>query len=346
MTLLARRFHKLSALPHLPLARPTPVERLDALSDVTGSALWVKRDDLSAELYGGNKVRKLEFLLADARRRGCKSIVTTGAYGSHHVLATSLFGAHWNFNVHAVLVAQPWTPHVEENLRCVLGAGTEVHRAPAWPIVATKTASLLAGLTARGLSPYRIPHGGSSVVGTLGYVEAGLELAGQIDSGAMPEPSAIFVALGSGGTVAGLSVGLAAYGFTTPVIGVRVTPRLVCNRAVVVNLINGTVRYLRNIDRSFPDVAKGAGRLLNVYSGHYGGGYGVVDGATTDALLRAKQSGLELDPTYTGKAFAAFISAAASGRHGRQLLFWNTLSSADLGPLLAVAPPIPSEFRG
>lgn len=345
MTLLAQRFHKLSSLAHLPLSRPTPVERLDGLSDETGSDLWVKRDDRSAELYGGNKVRKLEFLLADARRRGCKSIVTTGAYGSHHVLATSLFGAHWSFNVHAVVVAQPWTSHVEENLRCVLGAGTEVHRARAWPIVATKTASLLAGLTARGLSPYRVPHGGSSTVGTLGYVEAGLELAGQIDSGEIPEPSAIFVALGSGGTVAGLSVGLAAMGFTTPVIGVRVTPRLVCNRAVVVNLINSTVRYLRNIDPSFPDVAKGAGRLLKVHSDHYGGGYGVVDGATTEALKRSERSGLTLDPTYTGKAFAAFLSAAASGRNGRRLLFWNTLSSADLSPLLAVAPPIPSEFR-
>lgn len=345
MTLLAQRFHKLSSLAHLPLSRPTAVERLDGLSDETGTDLWVKRDDSSAELYGGNKVRKLEFLLADARRRGCKSIVTTGAYGSHHVLATSLFGAHWNFNVQAVVVAQPWTLHVEENLRCVLGAGTEVHRAPAWPIVATKTASLLASLTARGLRPYRVPHGGSSVVGTLGYVEAGLEIAAQIDSGEMPEPSAIFVALGSGGTAAGLCVGLAALGFTTPVIGVRVTPRLVCNRAVVVKLINGAVRHLRKIDRSFPDVAKGAARLLKVHSDHYGGGYGVVDGATTDALKRAEQGGLVLDPTYTGKAFAAFLNAASSRRLGRRLLFWNTLSSADLGPFLEDAPEIPADYR-
>jgi 1-aminocyclopropane-1-carboxylate deaminase/D-cysteine desulfhydrase-like pyridoxal-dependent ACC family enzyme len=344
VTLLAQRFHKLSSLAHLPLSRPTPVERLDGLSDESGSELWVKRDDLTADLYGGNKVRKLEFLLADARRRGCKSIVTTGAYGSHHVLATSLFGAHWNFNVHAVVVAQPWTPHVEENLRCVFGAGTEVHRASAWPIVATKTASLMAGLTARGLSPYWVPHGGSSTVGTLGYVEAGLEIAGQIDSGEIPEPSAIYVALGSGGTVAGLTVGLAALGFTTPVIGVRVTPRLVCNRTVVVSLINSTVRYLRNIDRSFPDVAKGAGRLLKIDSDHYGGGYGVVDAPTTEALKRSEGSGLVLDPTYTGKAFAAFLDAAGSTRHGR-LLFWNTLSSADLGPLIEQAPSIPSDFR-
>lgn len=344
MTLLAHHFPRTSRLAHVPLAGTTPVENLPNASAQTGSALWVKRDDQTSELYGGNKVRKLEFLLADARRQGCDTLVTTGAYGSHHVLATSLFGARWGFDVHAVVVPQPWTEHARENLRVALGAGTKLHRVPGWPMALPTLAGLKASLQMRGKRVYRIPHGGSSVEGALGYVEAGLELAKQIDTGAMPEPSAIYVALGSGGTCAGLAVGLAAVGLTTPVIGVRVTPRLVCNRATVGALVGGAVRTLRAADKGFPEVTRGAMRLLRIDASVYGDGYGVVDGRTADATKRAALDGLTLDPTYTAKTFAAFLRDASEERRGQTLLYWHTLSSADLSKQIEHAPQLDLAF--
>ena len=319
----------------------TPVERLDELSAESGSELWVKRDDRTAPLYGGNKVRKLEYLLGDARRRGAQALITTGADGSHHCLATTLFGTRWGFDVHTVVVPQARTAHVEENLRCALGAGANVHRVRAWPLVAAKVTQLRATLTAKGQSPYWIPHGGSSAVGVLGYVEAGLELATQIDRGDMPEPDAIFVAAGSGGTCAGLAIGLAAGGLTTPIVGVRVTPRLACNRATLTALVRGGVSALRDVDRGFPAVSKGAMRALTLDSSYFGDGYGAPDPRAERAIVRAADAGLTLDATYTGRAFAAFMDEAEGDRQGETLLFWNTLSSVDLSERLESAPPFP-----
>ncbi|MEM7604150.1 MAG: pyridoxal-phosphate dependent enzyme [Myxococcota bacterium] len=340
MTLLGQRFTRLSDLPHLPLANATRVHRL-GVSDDVGGELWVKRDDETSPTYGGNKVRKLEFLLGEARRKRCESLLTTGAFGSHHVLATSLFGARWGFEVHAVLVPQPWTEHVRENLRCTLGAGTEVHAARAWPTAAALGAKVYGQLQLEGRRPFRIPHGGSSVVGTLGEVDAGLELAEQIEEGALPTPRTIYLALGSGGTAAGLAVGLAAAGLTTEVRAVRVTPRVVSSLMLVRRLIDGVVRFLREFDPGFPDVARGAAKLLTIDDGHRGAGYGAPDASALEALERASMDGLELDTTYTAKAYDAFLRA---GTKDGPRLFWNTLSSADLSARLAEAPHLDERF--
>ncbi len=113
MSSLSERWSRLRSLPHVPLATtPTPVERSRALSEALGSDVWVKRDDLTGTRYGGNKVRKLEYLLADAMDRRADTIVTTGAAGSHHVLATSIYGRQLGLDVHGLLVPQPKTPHV------------------------------------------------------------------------------------------------------------------------------------------------------------------------------------------------------------------------------------------
>ncbi|MEM1414786.1 MAG: pyridoxal-phosphate dependent enzyme, partial [Myxococcota bacterium] len=244
MTLLGSRFPRLSMLPHVPLVRATPVER-HALDE---GELWVKRDDLVAERYGGNKTRKLEWLLGDARARDARALLTAGAWGSHHVLATTRYGTAWGFDVHAVLAPQRRTPHVDENLRAGLGLGLHAHPVTSGPRVLPELVRVQAALRARGLRPYRIPFGGSSPVGALGYVEAGLELAQQIQARELDEPDAVVVALGSGGTVAGLSVGLAAAGLTTKVVGVRVTPRAVANAARVRRLIAKIIAHLRRTE--------------------------------------------------------------------------------------------------
>lgn len=343
MTLLGSRFPRLASLPHVPLVRETPVERLEQASHETGGDLWVKRDDLSADAYGGNKVRKLERLIGDAKRRDCDVLITTGAYGSHHALATSIFGRRWGFDVELLLVPQPITRHVEENLRADLAVGARVHRVRRWATVPARVAALQASLRFRGRRPYRIGHGGSSPLGAVGFVEAGLELAAQIDQGLVPEPASIHVALGSAGTCVGLAIGLAAAGLYVPIVATRVTPLAVCNRLTVTSLLKRTVEMLRDHDHSFPDVTRGATKMVTIDGSLYGAGYGERSEAADDAIARAAVDGLTLDPTYTAKAFAAFLREGRTGREPR--LYWHTLSSADLSELLGEAPPLPAWAR-
>lgn len=342
MTLLARRFPKLSLVPHVPLARTTPVQRL-AIPGVASEA-WVKRDDLTSARYGGNKVRKLEFLLGDARHKERDLLVATGAFGSHHVLATTLFGRQWGFDVHAVLVPQPWNDHVEENLRVGLGAGMKPHAVRSWAAVPPTQAALVATLRLEGRRPYRVAYGGSSASGALGYVEAGLELAAQVEAGELPEPDTIFVALGSGGTAVGLAIGLAAIGITAKVVAVRVTPSLVCNRATVAALVASTMKKLRDAEPAFPAVGHAALAQIEIDSSRFGDGYGTTDDAATEATTIGADFDLTLDPTYTARAFASFLAHVRTTQAMRTL-FWHTLSGVDLAPTAQASPEVPLALR-
>ena len=174
-------------------AYPTPIEHLEGLG------LWVKRDDTVGALYGGNKVRKLERLLGAARASGKSRILTVGAAGSHQVVATALYGRREGFDVEAVLVPQPPSEHGRRNLRVALAQGLEPVVATSWPAAPALALALVRGDT------YFVPLGGSNALGSLGFVDAANELAGQVSSGAMPEPDVVVVAMGSGGTAAGLA---------------------------------------------------------------------------------------------------------------------------------------------
>src|SRR5690606_8299245 len=187
MNPLAERFPGLSTLPFVPLVdAPTEVHELSRLSAMTGVSCWVKREDKASPRYGGNKVRKLEWLMGDAREKHADVLVTTGAIGPNHVLATAIHGIKAGLGVHALLSPQPTTRHVEENLRADLAVGATL-----MPIRASVLAPLAmrhhaATLERKGFRPYVIPHGGSSPIGILGYVNAGLELAAQIERGEVP----------------------------------------------------------------------------------------------------------------------------------------------------------------
>lgn len=334
-------YPRLATVPHLPLAERTDVQPLRVLSEDTRSSLWIKRDDQTGKIYGGNKVRKLGFLLGEARRDGAKTLLTGGAWGSHHVLATSLYGKEWGFDVEAVTLPQPMTPHVEENLRMTLGSGTKLHPSAGWTEAAALTMKREVELRIRRKKSYRIPYGGSSPVGAFGYVEAGLEFADQIAKRECPEPHAIYLPMGSSGTTAGLAVGLAAAGLTTPIVAIAVTPRLVANELTVQALITRVVHALRKIDPSFPAVAPAARGLVRVEHGLKTQGYGTEDAITREASVCATKDGIEVDPTYTARALAALLREARGPRRGENLLFWNTLSSVDLTTRLESAPGIP-----
>jgi 1-aminocyclopropane-1-carboxylate deaminase/D-cysteine desulfhydrase-like pyridoxal-dependent ACC family enzyme len=302
---------------------PTPVEHLAKLSTAK-TALWVKRDDLTHPLYGGNKVRKLEHLLADARARGKARILTIGAAGSHHVLATAVFGRAAGFEVEAVLVPQRRTAHVETNLRADIAQGLHARAARTW------TGAAIGTVLRWRPSAYLVPMGGSNVVGSLGYVEAAKELEAQVRAGAMPEPDLIIVTVGSGGTAAGLCAGLAMTSLKTRVLGVMVAPPT----AVVGGLTRWLVRRChRAAGGTTPRDALGR---LDLCVDYMGKGYGEPTAAGDHAEEWAASVGLALDPTYTAKAFAATLDRVESGRHAT-VLYWHTLSSAPMGPLLGTA---------
>ena len=343
--LLDERWPRLSALPRIALAElPTRVVRLEAVSQSVGADVWCKRDDETSPRYGGNKVRKLEFLLGAARAKGARILITSGASGSHHCLATTMFGTANGFEVHLVLAPQPRTPHVEQNLRCDLALGAHVHPVRTFAGVATKSAELAARFEVTRRHPYVIVPGGSSAVGALGYVEAGLELASQIERGLVPEPDAIYVALGTAGTVAGAAVGLAAAGVTAAIVGVRVTDKIVANRMILRAITKRVVARLRKLDTRFPDVTRDALARVRIDDAEFGPGYGHSTPASTHAVELAHEDGLHVETTYTAKALAAVVRDAGGPRAGKRLLFWHTLSGANLAPILRDAPPIPERL--
>lgn len=342
---LTERFPGLAKLPKVSLVdAPTRVERMQRLSGFTGREVWVKRDDLTSDVYGGNKTRKLEYLLGDAAARRCDTILTPGALGSHHVLATAVHGERHRFEVHGVLSPQPWNDHVEENLRADLGAGAELHRSPHAVASPALMRALAFRLRSKGKNPYLIPHGGSSPIGTLAYVEAGVELALQIERGELPEPEAIYVALGSGATAVGLSLGLAASGLTIPIVAVRVTPKLLVSHGTLSALRDATLDLLQAKEPRFPAIAELSAKLLDVDDTFGRVGYGVETDETVRARELAAADGIDLDPTYTAPTLAVLLRHVEGGRRAR-VLFWHTLSSADLGPLLRKAPIAPRWAR-
>ena len=292
-------------------AYPTPVR------DVTvgDTRLAVKCDDATSPLYGGNKVRKLEYVLARARERKKTRLLTVGAVGSHHVLATAIHGRASGFRVHAILVPQPWTPHAEKNLRAGLLHGLTAEAA--W-----EPSLYLRVLAAMDADTEYIPLGGSSVTGSLGYVDAAHELAAQISRGELAEPDEIVVALGSGGTVAGLLVGLEQERLSTKVVGVSIAKPVFVVRALCVRLTRKLARA-RGVD---PEHA--LSRLF-IDSTSVGAGYGHETQEGRRAAELAAAIGVTVDPTYTAKALASAI-ARARAEARRRVLFWNTLSSAAL----------------
>jgi 1-aminocyclopropane-1-carboxylate deaminase/D-cysteine desulfhydrase-like pyridoxal-dependent ACC family enzyme len=292
----------------------------------------VKRDDLTGEPYGGNKVRKLEYILADARARGATRLVTVGAVGSHHVLATTLYGESAGFTVEAALMPQPRTEHVVEVLRAGLGHGMR-------PLAAGSYAAVVAKLIPRvvGRGAYFVTVGGSSPRGSLGYVDAARELAAQVRAGEMPEPDLVVVALGSGGTAGGLAAGLELEGLRSRVVGVVVAEPAWFVALRARRLARACLRLAggRRPARGWLDAR------LEIDRAWLGLGYGFTTEAGTRAMQAAEGVGLVLDPTYTAKTFAAALDRVERLRDApapKTVLYWHTLSSAPMAPLLAGAP--------
>jgi 1-aminocyclopropane-1-carboxylate deaminase/D-cysteine desulfhydrase-like pyridoxal-dependent ACC family enzyme len=320
--------------------RETEIELLSRVSSRVGAELWIKRDDRTDLVYGGNKPRKLSRILAHAKTAGADTLVTSGTVGSHHALATAVHGGAMGFDVHVVLAPQPRTEHAETVIRATLAQGAVVHPCPNLLLVPAYVAAVRARLAARGRRVWAIPVGGSDVLGASGYWDAMLEVRSQIARGAMGGrwPDLIVCAHGTGGTHAGLLAARLAHGIETRVVGVMVAipwaiPRV---RAAVlasrVSCANGS------------SVCVGL-RDVELIRDQLGAGYGARTSAGDEATEIFSGDGIELDPTYTAKTAAAVIALARRGAVKRAL-YWHTLSSASYEPLCrGFSKELPAEIR-
>lgn len=344
---LFRRFPALAErLPRVALLDgPTPVERFERVENELGIArVFVKRDDLTARPYGGGKPRKLEFLLASALAGGHSTVVTIGAVASHHALATAIYGRRAGLSVVLLLLPQPKSAEARANLLAEADAGATL-RLSASERAAEAEAEALAAPPPAGKGAYVVPTGGTSALGNLGYVNAGFELDEQIAQGLLPEPDFVYVPLGTTGTAVGLAIGLEAAGRRTRVVGVRVSsPQTSSQRRLEAEFV-ATVQLLTGADPSFPRVSF-ADAGMRVVGDQLGGGYG----ASTPEAVRAvdlgrRWAGLELETTYSGKAFAALM-ADAPRLGDRTVLFWYTDATQPVPFSAEARGRVPAELRG
>ncbi|WP_437994528.1 1-aminocyclopropane-1-carboxylate deaminase/D-cysteine desulfhydrase [Sorangium sp. So ce145] len=312
-------------VPWRPLAHaPTPVVPCAAIEKYLGrGGVWVKRDDLISPLYGGNKVRRFEFLLADAERRGARTLVTVGGLASTQVTATALFGRALGFAVTAVLFDQPITRFGRGALLADAASGAELVHGGGYATTAVRAIRVLR----RADRPYFILPGASSALPCLGYVDAMLELAAQVQRGEAPRPDRIVVPSGTGGTLAGLTLGAAVLGWPTTIVGVRITERIASNRAVVRYEIGSMKRLLarrapRFTRRRLPPVR------FEIDHRAIGPGYGMPTPASIAAIPEVERLiGVPGEVTYSAKALAA-LRGIAQERPRETILLWQTLSSA------------------
>ena len=290
---------------------PTPVECAEKLA----VGLWIKREDLAARPIGGNKVRALEFLLGGVRPGD--RIVTAGAAGSTHALATAVFGRRLGAHVSVFRWPQEMSPNA------AIVAARVAQAADYAPLLRNIAGAYLraAALRLRERGTRWIPAGGSSPLGVLGQVDGALELADQIAAGLLPTPRRIVVPLGSGGTAAGLALGARLAGIEAEIIAVRVAPRVVANRGRVLRLARGAARLIERLTGA--PVPRPHRASVRVVHGFYGGAYGrstAVGSAAAERCARSLQ--ITVDATYSAKALAA--SLAVQARNDGPTLFWLT----------------------
>ncbi|QMM53381.1 D-cysteine desulfhydrase [Enterobacter sp. RHB15-C17] len=298
----------LTRFPRLEfIGAPTPLEYLPRFSDYLGRDIFIKRDDVTPMAMGGNKLRKLEFLAADALREGADTLITAGAIQSNHVRQTAAVAAKLGLNCVALL-ENPIGTRAENYLtngnRLLLDLfNVQIEMCDALTDPAAQLEELATRVEAQGFRPYVIPVGGSNALGALGYVESALEIAQQCE-GAV-SLSSVVVASGSAGTHAGLAVGLEQLMPDVELIGVTVSRSIVDQKPKVVTLQQAVAQQL--------DVQAKADILL--WDDYFAPGYGTPNEEGLEAIkLLARLEGILLDPVYTGKAMAGLIDGITQKR--------------------------------
>jgi D-cysteine desulfhydrase len=321
---------------------PTPVEPLlfDGQLKNSSSMLWVKREDIASEIYGGNKIRTLEWLFAQAIREGADEICSTGSYGSNHAVATILHAPRHGLRSSVMLHKQPYSQTARENLEVTLSKADEVSALAHWTFLPMAIFWKRRRDKAKSRTAFIMAPGGATPTGALGYVSAALELAQQVNSEQMPMPRRIVLAVGSTCTTAGLLLGTeiaGRLGFTgkwqepPEILSVRVTPWPITAPRRIALLSFRTSRLLYRLTGD-PRVLVPYSTLLQrltVDASRIGKGYGHP---TLSGLESMKQfPDIVLDTTYSAKATAALADIVKS--KSGCTLFWATKSSAPLPAL-------------
>lgn len=316
----------IESIPHLSLGNfPTPVQRLSNLERALGFAsLWIKRDDLSGLLGGGNKVRKLEYMFAAAHPDGGerKRLFTIGPTGSNHVRATAVYGKASGFQVECLLFKQPSTEYSETNYRTICEHADQIHEVKRMETMFVRYAyEQMKTALGIGAERYFIPAGGSSPLGSVGYVKAVSELKSQIEEGILPEPRFIFVPVGTCGTMAGLIVGVQLSGLKTEVVGIRVADRVVANPLAISRMVRRIYHLI-----GATEVQGIQSSNVELWHGDFGEGYALPTKAGTQAVkMMAEHEGITLENTYTGKTLAGLTHYVRARRQSREpILFWHT----------------------
>lgn len=314
-------------LPWISLADvPTPILHLTHLgADFKSPHLYMKHDGKTSTPVGGNKMRKLELLFADALNQGARHIITFGCAGSNHATTTAFHAQKLGFSCSLFLEDQPNSAVVRNNLLINAGTGAQIFFYPSEEL---RKLGALNEFVQRsqedGIFPYVIPIGGSSPLGAIGYINAVFELKEQIKQGIIPEPDYIYCATGSLGTLSGLLIGLRACDLKTKLVPIAVEPDEYM--VPLLKLATLTNDLLRSLDSGFPLFSYTSDNVL--FNMHFvGPDYGVLIPEAQAAMTIFKEKeGIALEGTYTGKAAAALLEDIAAHPELREkvILFWNT----------------------
>ena len=317
---MATALATMMSLPSVTLAQhPSPVDRLDRLRAALGPGcprLLMKRDDLLSFGAGGNKVRKLQLVLAEAQKAGADTLITCGGLQSNHARATAAAGAALGMGV--VLVLNGEVPEVAiGNLKLDELFGAAICVVPSRDARAPMMEMVSAELRAAGEHPFVIPLGASTPLGALGFARGVTEL-----SAVGLRPDVIVHATSSGGTQAGLIAGTSLIGTSPRILGVSADDPAASLRATITTLLDGMAERL-----GAKPATIGADRAIDVDDQEVGGGYGVPTPASTEAIeLVARREGIVLDSVYTAKAMAGLLRRIRAGEFTSEetVLFWHT----------------------
>ena len=329
----------LARFPRIRLAHlPTPLEPLERLSaELGGPEIWIKRDDCTGLSTGGNKTRKLEFLMAEARDMGADIVLTQGATQSNHARQTAAFAAKLGMACHILLEDRTGStdPNYNHNgnvfLDLLHGAATE--KRPGGTDMNAELGVVAEQMQAAGRKPFAIPGGGSNATGALGYVDAAQELMSQADSMGLRIDHLVH-ATGSAGTQAGLIVGLKGINAQVPLLGIGVRAPKPKQEENVYNLAVATAEKL-----GVHGVVQREDVVAN--TDYVGEGYGIPTPGMVEAIeMFARLEGVLLDPVYSGKGAAGLIDLCRKGyfRKGERVVFLHTGGAVGLFGYTAAFP--------
>jgi D-cysteine desulfhydrase len=326
-------------IPHVSVGEyPTPVHRLKDLAEELGAGqLYIKRDDLNGNVYGGNKVRKMEFILGRVLRSGAREIMIIGRPDLKHPLTAAVCAHRAGLGSISMLLPKYDGEHCARNLLMSHYYGSELHQGRNIPfLIMSAVAQLLRHQLRTGSVPRVVWGSRSCPLGTVGFVNAAFELKKQIIDGEILEPDCIYVALGSMGTAVGLMVGLKAAGLHSQVVPVGTASAKTANRRKMIRLFNRTVNLLNISDPSFPRLGLSADEI-DLRDDRFWRETELCTAHESGARKRLEESeGVELDDLYTAKAFTRLVNDAEKGDlRGKTVLFWHTYDPGDFSDIIS-----------